>query len=371
MLPNNITEDTLYQIALTFVKDIGPKTSRKLLSHFGAAQNIFEASVKEIKQVGGIGEVRAKAFKGTTFLQKAEDELTYIQKHGIKVLTLNSESYPSRLKLCEDAPVLLYYKGGASLNASKVVSIVGTRKYTDYGQRVCEKLIEDLSSVQDVLVLSGLAYGIDTIAHKAAVNHSLPTVGVLGHGLDMVYPASNKKLAQEMLEQGGLLSEYPSGVGPDKNHFPMRNRIVAGMADVTIVIESDIKGGAMITARVANGYNRDVAAFPGRVFDTKSSGCNELIRTNVAAMVTCANDVLELMNWDSSQQEKATQQQLFVSLTEEEQSIVEILKDKDAVHTDTILKQSLMSSSKVAGVLLQLELQGLVKALPGKNYRLN
>lgn len=371
MLPNNNTDDALYQIALTFVKDVGPKTARRLLSHFGTAKAIFEASIKDIKQVGGIGEVRAKAFKGDAFLEKANEELAYVQKNNIHIVTLGNEQYPTRLKQCEDAPVLMYYNGNANLNASKIISIVGTRKYTDYGQRVCEKLIEELAGVKDVLILSGLAYGIDTIAHKAAVDNGLPTVGVLGHGLDMVYPASNKKLAKDIVNNGGLLSEYAHATGADKNHFPMRNRIVAGMADITIVVESDIKGGAMITARVANSYNRDVAAFPGRVFDAKSSGCNELIRTNVAAMVTCADDVLELMNWDGEPQQKATQQQLFISLSAEEQSIVEILKDKDSVHTDTILKRSLMSSSKVAGTLLQLELQGIVKALPGKFYRLD
>lgn len=371
MLPNYITEDTLYQIALTFVRDIGPKTARKLLSHFGTAKNIFDASLKDVKRVGGIGEVRAKAFKGKDVLKKAEEELNYVKKEGVKILTLCDENYPYRLKQCEDAPVLLYYKGEANFNVSKVISIVGTRKYTDYGQRVCEKLIEDLSGVNDMLILSGLAYGIDTIAHKACVCNNISTVGVLGHGLDMVYPASNKKLAKEMLAKGGLLSEYSSQIQPDRNHFPMRNRIVAGMSDITIVIESDIKGGAMITAKVANGYNREVGAFPGRIFDTKSSGCNELIKTNTAAMLTNAKDVLELMNWDVDNQKKATQTQLFVNLTIEEQLIVDILKDKDAVHTDVILKESSMNSSKVAGILLGLELQGLVKALPGKNYRLN
>ncbi len=371
MLPNSTHEDDHYLIALTFVKEIGPKTARKLLSHFGSAKEIFNASLKDVKKVGGIGEVRAKAFKDTAALQKAEEELKYIEENHINILSLSSEQYPSRLKHCEDAPILLYYNGTSSLNSSKVISIVGTRKYTDYGQRVCEQLIEDMAGVEGLAIISGLAHGIDTIAHKSAIKNNIPTVGVLGNGLDTVYPASNKKLASDMLVKGGLLSEYSSGTKPDKAHFPMRNRIVAGMCDLTVVIESDIKGGAMITARVASGYHREVAAFPGRVYDSKSSGCNELIRTNIAAMVTSADDIWELMNWEKGDEKKAKQQQLFIELSADEQLIVDALKDKDMLHSDEILKQTKLSISTMASLLLQLELQGVVKALPGKFYRLD
>lgn len=370
MLPNNTLDTTLHRLALTFVKDIGPKTARSLLSHFGSADAIFNASVKELTKVQGLGQARAKAFKETNALNRAEQELTYIEKEGVTVLWIGDESYPSRLKRCNDAPLLLYSKGNANLNFDKTVAIVGTRKYTDYGQRITEKLVEELSSVEGISIISGLAAGIDTIAHKAAVKSNIPTVGVLGHGHDNMYPASNRKLANEMLENGCVLTEYASGTITDKSNFPMRNRIVAGMSDVTVVVESDIKGGAMITARVASSYNRDVVAFPGRVFDSRSAGCNELIRTNIAAMVTCAQDLLELMNWDIEKQ-PAAQKQLFLDLSPEEQKIIDLLQDKDAVHTDALLEQCGMTSSAMAGLLLQLELQGLVKALPGKHYRLD
>lgn len=371
MLPNDTMQTLLHRLALTFVKDIGPKTARNLLSHFGTADAIFSASVKELTKVAGLGPIRAKAFKDSVALERAEQELTYIDKEGIKVLWIGDEDYPSRLKRCDDAPLLMYYKGSADLNFDRSIAIVGTRKYTDYGQRICEHLVADLMGVEGLSIISGLAAGIDTIAHKQAVKHNIPTIGVLGHGHDTMYPASNRKLAAEMLEQGGVLTEFPSGTIPDRSNFPMRNRIVAGMTDVTIVVESDVKGGAMITAKVAASYNRDVAAFPGRVFDSRSSGCNELIKMNLAAMVTSAEDLLELMNWQPQKQTKASQTQLFTSLSPEEQKLVDILQDKDAIHTDELLDAVGMTSSQMAGTLLQLELQGIVKALPGKYYRLN
>lgn len=371
MLPNNTEEYTLHRLALTFVKDIGPKTARNLLSHFGSAEGVFNASIKDLTKVPGLGAVRAKAFKETNALKRAEQELTYMDKEGIKALWIGDENYPSRLKRCDDAPLLLYYKGDVDLNFDKAIAIVGTRKYTDYGQRITEKLVEELRGIDGVAIISGLAAGIDTIAHKSAINSNIPTVGVLGHGHDTMYPASNRKLAKDMLVNGGVLTEFPSETIADRSNFPMRNRIVAGMSDVTVVVESDIKGGAMITAKVAASYNRDVAAFPGRVFDSRSSGCNELIKINLAAMVTCADDLLALMNWEPQQQSSSMQTQLFTSLSTEEQKLVDLLQDKDAVHTDELLDMLGVTSSQMAGTLLQLELQGIVKALPGKYYRLN
>jgi DNA processing protein len=252
-----------------------------------------------------------------------------------------------------------------------MVAVIGTRKYTDYGQRLCEDLIEGLKGEEDTLIISGLAHGIDTIAHKSALKNNLSTIGVLGHGLDRIYPATNKNLSKEMQEHGGLLSEFPSNTLPDKSNFPMRNRIVAGISDVTVVVESDISGGALITARIASSYNRDVAAFPGRVHDNKSSGCNELIRTNVAAMITKADDLLELMGWQKDKKNKTVQKQLFLNLSAEEQTIINILQTKDSVHADELLHASDMTNSQLAGVLLGLEMQGLIKALPGKFYRTN
>lgn len=369
MLPDT-SQELFYRIALTFVQDVGAITARKLVEHYGSASAIFNTSLKDLKSITGLGEVRTKGFKDEAVLARAEQEIEYLQKHDVRVLWVQDDDYPHRLKNCTDAPVLLYYTGNADVNAVKTVAVIGTRKYTDYGQRVCEQLLEELKD-NNILIMSGLAAGIDTIAHKAALRNNLPTIGVLGHGLDKMYPAANKNLAKEMQQSGGVLTEYASGTIADRAHFPMRNRIVAGMSDVTVVVESDIKGGALITARIADSYNRDVAAFPGRIYDSKSSGCNELIRTNIASMITCADDLLELMNWKGDAKAKPLQKQLFINLNPDEQKVFDILNGKDHVHADELLHLSGMTSSIIASTLLMMEMQGLVKALPGKFYRLD
>lgn len=369
MLPDN-DQELFYRIALTFVQDTGPVTARKLVEHFGSAEAIFKASFKELKTISGRGENRTKAFRDETIFPRVKDELNYIKKHNVSVLWFYDEGYPERLKNCVDAPVLLYYTGNADLSPEKTVAVVGTRKYSDYGQRATEQLVEELRDT-GVTIISGLAHGIDTIAHKAALKNGLPTIGVVGHGLDKMYPAANRNLAKEMIANGGVLSEYPSGTPGDRAHFPMRNRIVAGLSDITVVVESDIKGGALITARVADSYNRDVAAFPGRVYDAKSSGCNELIRTNIASMITCADDLLELMNWKEEGKKKPVQKQLFINLSPEERTVYDVLGSKDMVHADELLHVGNMTSSQLASTLLMMEMQGLVKALPGKFYRLD
>lgn len=369
MLPDN-SRELLYRIALTFVKDVGAITARKLVEQFGSAEAIFSAPLKELKSFNGLGEVRSRGFKDEAAFARAEQEIEYIHKNDIRPMWMQDDDFPQRLKECNDAPVLLYYKGNAAVNTERVIAVIGTRKYTDYGQRACEQLLEELKD-NNILVMSGLAAGIDTIAHKTAVKNNLPTIGVLGHGLDMMYPAANRNLAKEMQERGGVLTEYASGSTADRAHFPMRNRIVAGMSDVTIVIESDVKGGAMITARIADSYNRDVAAFPGRIYDSKSSGCNELIRTNIASMITNADDLLELMNWKDGAKAKPVQKQLFINLNPEEQKLFDLLNGKDHLHADELLYQSGLTSSQLASTLLMMEMQGLVKALPGKFYRLD
>lgn len=369
MLPDN-DQELFYRIALTFVPETGPITARRLTEHFGSAEAVFKAPLKELKTVSGLGEVRAKAFRDESIFSQVEEELNYIQKHNVSVIWLHDEGYPERLKNCADAPLLMYYIGSATLNPEKTVAVVGTRKYSDYGQRATEQLVEELKGT-GVTIISGLAHGIDTIAHKAAVKNGMPTIGVVGHGLDKMYPAANKNLAKEMMANGGVLSEYPSGTPADRGHFPMRNRIVAGLSDITVVVESDIKGGALITARVADSYNRDVAAFPGRIYDAKSSGCNELIRTNIANMITCADDLLELMNWKEAGKKKPVQKQLFINLSPEEKTVYDVLGSKDMVHADELLHLCNMTSSQLASTLLMMEMQGLVKALPGKFYRLD
>ena len=362
--------ELFYQIALTYVAGIGPKMGRGLLERYGTAETIFKTPLKELKNAEGMGETRVKAFKNHDVMKQAEDELNFVLKNDIKPLYHN-HNYPKRLSNCSDAPLLLYYKGNADLDAARVVAIVGTRKNTDYGHKICEELVEGLQAIENVLIVSGLALGIDAIAHKRCMQLGLPTVGVLGHGMDKMYPFTHRSLADQMIDNGGLLTEFPSETATDPGNFPMRNRIVAGMSDVTVVVESHISGGALITARMASGYNREVAAFPGRVNDKRSAGCNELVRTNIAAMITKPEDLIEMMNWDNDGKPKAVQKQLFINFSADEQKIIDLLQTKDSVHSDELFHHTGFNSSLLAATLLQLEMQGIIKTLPGKNYRMH
>jgi DNA processing protein len=369
MTPKDDSQELFYQLALTNVPGVGAKIGRALLEKFGDATTVFKTSLKELRTVDGITEAKAKGFRDDEVLKKAEKELGFVTKHDIQIIYTNNR-YPKRLSNCSDAPFLFFYKGTADLDAAKIVAIVGTRNNTDYGVKLCEELVEGLQSLDNVLIISGLALGIDAIAHKKSVMLGVPTVGVLGHGLDRVYPHSHKQLADQMTENGGLLTEFPAETLPDRSNFPMRNRIVAGLSDVTVVVESHVSGGALITAHMASGYNREVAAFPGRVNDSRSAGCNELIKTNIAAMITKADDLTELMNWNKEGRPKAVQKQLFINLSPEEQKIVDLLQTKDSVHSDELFHYTGLANSQLAATLLQLEMQGIIKTLPGKNYRM-
>lgn len=369
MLPKEEHEELFYQLALTYVPGIGAKTGRLLLERFGTAAAIFKMPLKELKTVEGVSDTRAKGFRDEDVLKKAEQELNFVIKNEVKAIYTNY-NYPERLANCSDAPLVLFYKGNADLNAKRIVAVVGTRKNTDYGHKLCEELVEGLQSVEDVLIVSGMALGIDAIAHKKSVQLGLATVGVFGHGLDRVYPFTHKALSEQMIHNGGLLTEFPSQTLPDRSNFPMRNRIVAGLSDVTIVVESHVTGGALITARMASGYNRDVAAFPGRVNDSRSAGCNELIRTNVAALITKAEDLVDMMNWSKSKKQAPVQRQLFINLSADEEKIIGLLQTKDKVHADELFHHSGLDNSQLAATLLQLEMQGLIKTLPGKYYRM-
>lgn len=364
-------EELYYQIALSFAPNIGPKIANTLIASLGSAKGVLTAPLKQLMKMDGVGELKAKSLKDTSIYALAEQELNYIVSKNISVLHQQHQHYPQRLLQCSDAPQLLYYKGTANLNAEKTIAIIGTRKYTDYGQRLTNDLIDGLSKFSDILVVSGLAHGIDTIAHKASLKNNLQTVGVLGHGLNTIYPVANKNLAKEMIEHGGLLTEFASHSKMNKGNFPARNRIVAGISDITIVVESDIKGGALITAYLANSYNREVAAFPGRAYDSKSSGTNMLIQKNLATLITSADDVLEFMGWQKQKKQPAVQTQLLLNLSEEEQLIIKFLQEKDTTHSDELLQRSGLGSSILASHLLMLEMQGLIKTLPGKHYRMN
>jgi len=363
----------LYQLALTEIPNIGWVQAKILAQHFGEAEKIFKAKQSLLEKIEGIGLIRANSIKIFHDFSKAEEEIKFIEKFKIKPLFISDKDYPQRLLNCYDSPTLLFYKGTADLNATKIVSIIGTRTHTEYSNKMTDKLIEELS-VQNILIVSGMAFGVDAMAHKAAVRNNLPTVGVVGHGLDQIYPPDHSNLAKDMVKNGGgLLTEFRSQTKPDKHNFPTRNRIVAGMSDATIVIESGIKGGSMVTAELANGYNKDVFAFPGKVTDNKSAGCNYLIKSNKAMLLTEAQQLIEIMGWEEKRQKSKvkSQKEIFIELSSDEKIIVDILNEKETVHIDEINLRSGLSSSAIAAAILNLELQNVVSGLPGKVYKLS
>jgi len=362
--------DLVYQIALTLVPNIGDVHAKALINHYGDAQSVFKAKKKDLDHMEGIGTVRAKSIKDFTDFSSSEEEIKFLEKYKITPLFITDDNYPKRLLNCYDSPPLLYYRGNADLNMSRIVAVVGTRNNSDYGRSVCEKFIDDLKA-ENVLVVSGLAFGIDTIAHKAALKHNLQTVAVLAHGLDRIYPPQNKTLAKQITEQGGLLTEFISNTNPDKQNFPKRNRIVAGICDAVVVMESSKKGGSLITAELGNGYNKDVFAIPGRINDSKSEGCNYLIKNNKAALINAADDFLEMMNWKPVSKPAAKKQrELFIELNPDEKIIVDILQQQESIQIDELYFKSGLSSSAVATALLMLEMQHVVLSLPGKVYKL-
>lgn len=364
-------KELLYQIALTLVPNIGDVRAKALINHFSEASAVFHANKKALEAIEGLGPKAVNSILQFKDLSRAEEEIEFIKKYKITPLFLTDKNYPQRLLNCYDSPPLLYFKGNADLNCSKIIAIVGTRNHNDYGKNVTEKIIEDLVN-EDALVVSGLAFGIDSIAHKTAVKNNIKTVGVLAHGLDRVYPPQNTSLAKQMISHGGLLTEFKSNTNPDKPNFPGRNRIVAGISDAIVVVESGIKGGSLITAELANGYNKDVFAFPGRAGDTKSEGCNYLIKNNKAALITSASDLLENMGWKKVQKSSPKKQrELFIELSADEKIVVDILQTQEQTQIDELYFKSKLSSSAVAQALLMLEMQGVVSSLPGKIYKMN
>ena len=365
-----MNSDLIYQISLSLIPNIGDVHAKALVNFFGDAASIFKANKKDLEAIEGIGSVRAKSVKAFDDFKTAEAEIAFIQKYNITPLFITDKDYPRRLLNCYDSPSMLYYKGNADLNASKIIAIVGTRNNNDYGKSVCEKIISDLVD-QDILIVSGLAFGIDSIAHKAALKTNLKTIGVLAHGLDRIYPNQNKTLARQMIEHGGLLTDFRSGTNPDKQNFPKRNRIVAGISDAVIVVESGLKGGSLITAELANGYNKDVFAIPGRISDIKNEGCNYLIKNNKAALITSADDLLNNLGWKEQKKISAKQQrELFIELTANEKIILNILQQQPQAHIDEVYIKSSLNSSAVASALLTLEMQGVISSMPGKIYKL-
>jgi len=363
----------LHQVALTFIKEIGHTRAKLLLAHFGDAEEIFKIGEAKLKKIPGIGEKLIGRLNLGEALKSAEEELKFMEKNGVDVIFYSDARYPRRLKNCVDSPVLLYSKGNANLNAYRCVSIVGTRNATDYGRQLCKQLVEELAEY-NALVISGLAHGIDVAAHKECLKYNVATVGVLGHGLDRFYPHQNKATADKMMENGGILSEYPSGTKPDRQNFPERNRIVAGMADATVVVEAGLKGGALITAEIANSYNRDVFAFPGRLGDEYSEGCNFLIRNNKAALLTCVADLAYSLGWEKNTETKGAPEQLLlpIDLSADERAVYEIIQqNRNPLAIDDLSIKANMPMSLLAMTLLDMELQGFIRSLPGKMYQVN
>jgi DNA processing protein len=357
----------LEEIALTLLPNIGHRKVRTILQHIDT-ESFFRVSKRRLKEIPSIGDKTLISLNREEALLKAEAYLNFFEKNEILPTFYQSDDFPFRLNQCEDAPILLFKKGKMHFNQPKVISIVGTRNATKYGKRCIDELLDGLKD-QQVVVVSGLAYGIDVYAHQRCVELGIQTIGVLGHGLDRIYPSVHKNVAQQMLENGGLLSEFLPGTLPDREHFPMRNRIVAGMCDATIVIESGEKGGSMITAELANDYSRDVFAFPGNVESEFSKGCNLLIQKQKAHLITNSSDFIQWMSWDKTNENKVIQQSLFPNLSEEEQMIVGVIQEKKEISIDVLSIKTEINSSKLTGILLKLELEGVVQQLPGMRYK--
>lgn len=368
------TDERICSIALTLCPGIGHIGAKRLVDTVGSAAEVFRLRAELPERYPDIfhASVVTALDNPSAFLQ-AEKELECAEKNRVECLTLADERYPSRLRECEDAPVVLYFKGNADLNRLRVVSMVGTRHATDYGKQFCADFLRDLSALcPDVLVVSGLAYGIDVHAHREALANGLSTVGVLAHGLDRIYPSVHRKTAVDMLAKGGLLTEFPTDTNPDRHNFVSRNRIVAGMSDAVIVVESAAKGGSLITAELAEGYHRDCFAVPGRATDEYSRGCNQLIRDNRAALINDASDFVKAMNWGRSEESRKTaavQRTLFPELTEEEARVVKILS-RDDLHINTLVVEANIPVNRMSAILFELEMKGVVKALVGGVYHL-
>ncbi len=351
------------------LQGVGPATLRKLVEYAGSAKAVFDINANSHKGKN-INPKLIKQLKSNKHLDAAEAEMEFCQKHNIKVLAFTDKDYPQRLKHCKDAPAVLYFQGNIDLNYQKTIGIVGTRNATVYGSSLVEKFIDELAQHKhSAIIISGLAYGIDIVAHKAALKNNIPTVGIMGSGSDVIYPSVHKDIVKRMLPNGGILTEFAKGTKPDRGNFVSRNRIIAGMCDAIIVAESGEKGGALITADMAFSYNRDVFAFPGKVGDTYSAGCNKLIKQQKAALLESITDFEYFMNWTPGQELKEPVQiSLFDGLSTEERTILELIMQDGTVAVDYIAAKLALPVSQLSGILLSLELKNKVKSLPGNQY---
>lgn len=365
--------ELIYRLALPLLPGIGVIGARNLLRASGSATILFE-NRKELKDlIPNIPMRIIQALDAPDILQRCEAEIAFAEKNHICCLTEEDTAYPSRLRECDDAPIVLFYRGTTDLNAQHIICIVGTRNATEYGKETCKRFINELHELlPQTLIVSGLAYGIDIHAHRAALQCNMETIGVLAHGLDRIYPSVHRRTAIEIISHGGLLTEFPSGNTPDRQNFIKRNRIIAGLSDATIVIESAEKGGSLITADIAESYHRDCFAFPGRINDTYSIGCNNLIHANKATLIQHAEDVVKAMNWNKKKQlPPAIQRELFTELTESEKQIVSILqKYPEGLQVNSIVVESNIAINRLTSILFELEMKGIVHILAGGVYKL-
>ncbi len=359
-------QELLYVLALQKTEGIGDINAKKLIQFCGSAKAVFEEKPQHLLKIDGVGAYRLKGLRDKKTLQKAEKEIEFIHKNKVKVCSFLEEDYPEHLKHCVDSPILLFQKGKISLKQQRIISIVGTRNITNYGKTFLKRLFSEIAKYNP-LIVSGLAYGVDILAHQLAIEHNLQTVAVLAHGLDRVYPTKHQKEAIKMQGNGGLLTDFWSGTNPDRNNFIKRNRIVAGISKATIIIESAEKGGSLITADIANSYNRDVFALPGRITDLYSKGCNNLIKTNKAALLQSGKDLAYLLNWEQTKT-KVIQKQLFVELGSNEKILYNYLLKEGKQTLDIIALHNNLPIYKVSSLLLNLELKGVIRPLHGKLF---
>lgn len=367
-----MTDKSLYQIALTQIKGVGVTHARNLMEFMGDEEEVFKGNISKLEAIPRISKRLISEIRNPEVLRKAEKELEFVTKNNLHLIFFTDEKYPQRLTNCVDAPILMYAKGDVDFNREKAISIVGTRNSTRYGNDFCREFIKDISvRFPEVQIISGLAYGIDICAHRAALENGLSTVAVLGHGLDRIYPYVHRQTAIELTTTGALLTEYPSETNPDGHNFVRRNRIVAGMTDATIVIESGPKGGSLITADIANSYFREVFALPGRIHDKMSYGCNKLISGNKAILLQNTESFISQMGWEVEEKKILPRQtELFHDMTPDEENVYNSLKEESPKQVNNLAIELNVPLSELLMTLLELEMKNLVTALPGGMYKI-
>ncbi len=359
-----------HQIALMLVPQVGAVTAKTLVSYCGSAEAVFRASKRELHKIPGIGRITIDALASAADpLKMAERELAFMEQHDVQAVFYTDLRYPARLRQCQDSPAMFFFKGSSLslFDAPRVIAIVGTRQPSEHGKAICEEIVEGLQAY-NVLIVSGLAFGVDVTAHRKASAMGIPNVGVLGHGLGSIYPSQHRSVALRMIENGGLVSEYAHDAKPDREHFPMRNRIISGLSDVVLVVETANSGGSMITVQCAERHGREIFVVPGRPHDAKSVGCNYLIKNERAKLAESATDIAERMQWGEPGKPKLAQTQLFLDLNAIETSLVGIIRDKPEIPIDQLTQAVQLTPGELASHILALEFKGIIRTLPGKRY---